>query len=241
MLIIPAIELREGLSTRILAEWDDEQPVFPLDPQSVAQAWYNMGACYIHVGDLDGAFSGHCDNFDAIQRILEVTGLEIQVGGGVRTMATIDQLLENGVKRVVLGTAAITNHQLVREACQKYGDRIIVSIDSRDGVVLMEGWKANVPTTVLDMVKVMESLGVKNIIYHDSTRAGKLQGPDYSHILSVLNATEMKVVISGGISSLEDIRAIKALGHENIIGVIIGKALYTKDVDLQEAIKEANK
>lgn len=241
MLIIPAIELREGLSTRILAEWDDEKPVFPLDPQSVAQAWYNMGARYIHVGDLDGAFSGHCDNFDAIQRILEVSGLDIQVGGGIRNMETIDKLLTNGVKRVVLGTAAITNHPLVKEACEKYGDRIIVSIDSRNGSVLMEGWKAGVPTTVLDMVKVMETLGVKNIIYHDSTRAGKLQGPDFSHILSVLEATDMKIVISGGISSLADIQAIKNLNHKNIVGVILGKALYTKDIDLHQAIEEAEK
>ncbi len=241
MLIIPAIELREGISTRALAEWDDDEPVFPLNPQSVAQTWRNMGAQYIHVGDLDGAFSGHCDNLAAIKKILEVDGIEIQVGGGIRNMDTIDMLLDAGVKRVVLGTVAITNHQLVQEACKKYGDRIVISIDSRDGMVLMEGWKAGVPTTVLEMVRVMEQLGVSYIVYHDSNRAGKLKGPDFSHMLPVLEATNMKVIISGGISSLADIQGIKALNHENIFGAILGKALYTKDINLQVAISEAAK
>lgn len=236
MIIIPAIDLREGKCVRLIEGKIENETIYSEDPVAVAKSWEEQGAEMIHLVDLDGAFAGHPQNQEVIKEILKVVKVPVQVGGGIRTLETIDELLELGVQWVVLGTVAINNPDLVKAACTKWGDRIVVGIDAKDGYVAIEGWEATVGKTILELAKEMEAIGVKRIIYTDVRRDGTLKGPNLESTKELAEQTNVEVIASGGVAKLEDLVALKSYENIGIAGVIIGKALYSGAFTLKEAL-----
>jgi phosphoribosylformimino-5-aminoimidazole carboxamide ribotide isomerase len=236
MLIIPAIDLREGRCVRLYQGKLEEETVFSDDPLAVACRWSEMGAPFLHVVDLDGAFCGYPQNLSIIEEIAQAVSVPIQMGGGIRTMETIDRILARGVSRVVLGTAAISQQSLVKEACQEFGPRILVGIDSRDGLVAVEGWATTVDRTALDLAKQMGDLGVERIIYTDIRRDGTLVGPNLAATREMAQFSGLKIIASGGMANLEDVGRVVQLEQYGVEGVILGKALYTGAISLPAAL-----
>lgn len=236
MIIIPAIDLREGKCVRLIEGKIENETIYSEDPVAVAKSWEEQGAEMIHLVDLDGAFAGHPQNQEVIEEILKVVKVPVQVGGGIRTLETIDELLELGVQWVVLGTVAINNPDLVKAACTKWGDRIVVGIDAKDGYVAIEGWEATVGKTILELAKEMEAIGVKRIVYTDVRRDGTLKGPNLESTKELAEQTNIEVIASGGVAKLEDLVALKSYENIGIAGVIIGKALYSGAFTLKEAL-----
>lgn len=236
MLILPAIDLREGKCVRLVEGRLDQETVYSHDPAETGRLWQNQGAQFIHVVDLDGAFSGHPANRISIKRILEAVDVPIQVGGGIREMSDIEELLAMGVNRVILGTAAIMNPDLVALACRRYGEQIVVGIDGRDGMVAIEGWGMTVEKSTTELAQAMHNLGIKRVVFTDIRRDGTLKGPNLPATGALARATGLKVIASGGVSSLDDIRAIKQMEPDGVEGAIMGKALYSGAVSLAEAL-----
>ena len=196
-----------------------------------------MGAQRIHMVDLDGAAAGDVVNFNVIENIANAVLVPTQLGGGIRTLEAITRVLKAGVERVILGTIAVENPELVKAACSRYPDSMIVSIDARDGQVATRGWLKGTSLSAIQLAKDMVDLGVKRFIYTDIARDGTLSGPDYAGITELIETIKLPVIAAGGISSLEHLRELKRLGVE---GAIIGKALYTGDIDLREAVAISN-
>ena len=236
MIIIPAIDLREGKCVRLIEGKIENETIYSEDPVAVAKSWEEQGAEMIHLVDLDGAFAGHPQNQEVIKEILKVVKVPVQVGGGIRTLETIDELLELGVQWVVLGTVAINNPGLVKAACTKWGDRIVVGIDAKDGYVAIEGWEATVGKTILELAKEMEAIGVKRIVYTDVRRDGTLKGPNVESTKELAEQTNIEVIASGGVAKLDDLLALKSYENIGIAGVIVGKALYSGAFTLKEAL-----
>ncbi len=207
------------------------------DPLEVAMRWQTMGAQRIHMVDLDGAAAGDVVNFNVIENIANAVLVPTQLGGGIRTLEAITRVLKAGVERVILGTIAVENPELVKAACSRYPDSMIVSIDARDGQVATRGWLKGTSLSAIQLAKDMVDLGVKRFIYTDIARDGTLSGPDYAGITELIETIKLPVIAAGGISSLEHLRELKRLGVE---GAIIGKALYTGDIDLREAVAISN-
>jgi phosphoribosylformimino-5-aminoimidazole carboxamide ribotide isomerase len=234
VLLIPAIDLKGGRCVRLEQGKADRAKVYSKDPAKVAKCWQNEGARYLHVVDLDGAFSGKPENLLALKRILDAVSIPVEFGGGVRDPGTISKLLFLGVARVILGTAAIENKGLVQKAIQRFGpERIVVGIDARGGKVAVRGWKKRTEVTALSLAKRMKALGVQRIIYTDIARDGMLSGPNLPGLKKMARGSGLKVIASGGISSLKDIKKVNALSVE---GLIIGKALYEAKVSLKAAL-----
>lgn len=240
MLIIPAIDLRAGKCVRLVEGRLDMETVYSDEPAAVARVWEKMGAGYLHVVDLDGAFTGTPKNLDVITDIINSVKIPVQVGGGVRDLNTVDKLLEMGVSRVILGTVAIINPDLVEECCNKYGERIVLGIDARNGKVAIEGWGLTAEKQAVELALEMQEKGVKRIIFTDIWRDGTLKGPNLQAIKDMANSTNLKIIASGGISTIEDISALKEMEPLGVEGVIIGKALYAGTVNLQEALAVAS-
>lgn len=236
MIIIPAIDLREGKCVRLVEGKIENETIYSEDPVAIAKSWEEQGAEMIHLVDLDGAFAGHPQNQEVIKEILSVVKVPVQVGGGIRTLETIDELLELGVQWVVLGTVAINNPDLVKAACTKWGERIVVGIDAKDGYVAIEGWEATVGKTILELAKEMEAIGVKRIVYTDVRRDGTLKGPNVESTKELAEQTNIEVIASGGVAKLEDLVALKSYENIGIAGVIVGKALYSGAFTLKEAL-----
>ncbi len=203
------------------------------DPVQVALEWQSVGAPRIHIVDLDGAAAGKLRNLDVINEIASALLVPTQVGGGIRSLEVIEQLLKNGVERVVLGTSAVEEPALVQEACRSFSDSIVVGIDTREGHIAIHGWQQDTELDTLIFAKSMVNLGVRRFIHTDISRDGTLTEPNFSAISELVNEVGMPIIAAGGISSLNHIRMLKQLGVE---GVIIGKALYTKDIDLKHAL-----
>ncbi len=239
MRILPAIDLRAGKCVRLVEGKIENETIFSDNPVAVAQSWQEKGAEMLHLVDLDGAFAGHPHNQEIIKEIINTVTIPVQLGGGIRTMETIEQLLEMGVQRVVLGTVAINKPELVAEACTKYGDRIVVGIDAKDGLVAIEGWEATVEKTTLELAREMEQIGVKRIVFTDIRRDGTLRGPNVEGIKELAQSSNMSIVASGGISCLEDIIALKAIEDLGVDEIIVGKALYTGAVCLSDVLATA--
>jgi phosphoribosylformimino-5-aminoimidazole carboxamide ribotide isomerase len=237
MLVIPAIDLKGGLCVRLLQGKKEDSTVYSDDPVATALKWEGMGARLLHVVDLDGAFTGDQQNFESIVRIRRAVGMDIEVGGGIRTMARIDHLLSEGINRVILGTVAVENPELVRTACARYPGRIIVGIDARDGAVAVKGWVEVTPFDAGDLALRMQKLGAAGIIYTDIATDGMLTGPNIGAVEAMVRGLHIPVIASGGVSSLEDIRRLAAI--PGLWGAITGKALYAGALDLQEAIRIA--
>lgn len=236
MIILPAIDLKDGTCVRLIqGEYDTAQKVAE-DPVATAKGFEHDGAVWMHVVDLDGAKAKKPVNQEVILNIVRNTGLQVEVGGGIRDMETVDFYLKNGVARVILGSAALNSPDFVREAVQKYGEQVAVSIDARNGKVAADGWTETTEVDYLDMAAEMEKAGVQNIIFTDIARDGTMNGPNLDMLDRLNYAFSFHIIASGGVSSLKDIINLTNL---NLYGAICGKALYSGALDLKSAITVA--
>ena len=211
---------------------------FSDDPLDVALKWQAMGASRLHVVDLDGAASGESGNMEIIQNIASAMLIPTQLGGGMRDIDTIQKILTMGIERVIIGTSAVENPKLVEEACKRFNDYIIISIDARDGFVATRGWVQETTLTTVKFAQQMADLGARRFIYTDIIRDGTLTEPNFTAISELVHSTRLPVIAAGGITSILHLKMLKQLGVE---GAIVGKALYTGDIKLKEAIAEFNK
>lgn len=237
MQIIPAVDIKGGKCVRLYQGDYSQETVFSEDPVAMAQQWQSQGARRLHIVDLDGAASGEPRNLAIIEAIVQQTGLPVQLGGGIRDEATVTRLLDIGVKRVILGTIAIEQPELTQKLCQKFGQAIIVGIDARDGFVATRGWKQSTTVTALELAQQMAALGVPRLLYTDIKRDGTLTEPNYQAIAELLNKTKLPVIAAGGIAAVSHLQKLKELGAE---GAIVGKALYTGNINLPEALALEN-
>jgi len=239
MLIIPAIDLKDGCVVRFVQGRLDKK-VYSRDPLKTAKHWIKQGAELLHIVDLDGAFSGIPKNLDIVKNIARNTDVPIQLGGGIRKIEMIKALLYLGIARVVLGTKAIEDEGFLKKAFSKFKERIIISIDAKGERILTKGWQVSCRNKgVLQFGRVLKETGFKQMIYTDTLKDGTLKGPSIKYAKKLLKETGMKIILSGGISSLEDIRRIKLLENRGLIGVIVGKALYEGMFTLPQALKMA--
>ena len=236
MRIYPAIDIIDGACVRLVQGDYSQKTKFADDPCEIAMRWQNEGGEFIHIVDLDGARNGEMPNFDLIVRIADKLNIPIEVGGGVRNMECVEKYLDNGVNRVIIGTSALSNPDFVKEAVAKYGERVVVGIDAKDGMVAVNGWEEVSNTSAIDLAKQMEKIGVKTIIYTDIATDGMLKGPNVKAMEEMTEAVSIDVVASGGVSSADDIARLKDTGVE---GAIVGKALYTDTLCLKDAINAA--
>lgn len=239
MLIIPAIDLRGGKVVRLRQGKRNEETIYSRDPVDVAQGWKERGAGWLHVVDLDGAFQGSPRNLEILERMVEAVEIAVEFGGGMRAWSDIEQAINIGVERVILGSAAPTNQELVQQAVQVYGERIVVAIDARGGKVCTYGWERDSDSSPLRLAKEMKSCGVARIIYTDISRDGTMRGPNIEMTKKIASETGLKIIASGGISTLQEIKELKRLEEHGVEGVIIGKALYEGRIELKEAIEVA--
>ena len=240
MIFFPAIDLKDGQCVRLFQGDMDQVTVFGDDPAGQAKGFTDAGAKWLHVVDLNGAFSGRPVNEDAVSGILDRIDIPVQLGGGIRDMQTIDFWLDRGVRRVILGTVAVRDPDLVKQACKRHPDRVVVGIDARDGMVAVEGWTELSEITGLELAKEFEDCGVAAIIYTDIARDGAMDGPNIEATVGLANAVSVPVIASGGLSSLEDLEALKAAGSGLLEGVISGRALYDGRIDLAAAVELLN-
>lgn len=236
MLVIPAIDLRHGQCVRLYQGRADQETVFNNDPVAVARDWEARGASWIHIVDLDGAFSGRPQNLDVIAAIVKAVTVPVQLGGGIRTWETIDSLLTLGVSRVILGTVAATDPELVSRACQSFGEGIMVGIDAKQGKVAIAGWETTIEKNAVDMAREIKNLGVTRILYTDTGRDGTLEGANFETTREMALASGVKVIAAGGVASLDDIKKLKPLEPLGVEGVILGKSLYTGAIKLEDAL-----
>jgi phosphoribosylformimino-5-aminoimidazole carboxamide ribotide isomerase len=234
MILFPAIDLKDGACVRLKLGLMEDATVFNLDPGAQAKSFANAGAEWIHVVDLNGAFAGKPVNAAAVEAILKSVSVPVQLGGGIRDMATIEGWLERGIRRVILGTVALKNPALVKDACKRFPGRIAVGIDAKGGKVAVEGWAETSDLSVLDLAMKFEDAGVAAIIYTDIDRDGVLAGPNVAATAALADAIKTPVIASGGVSSLDDLRALKA--HPKLEGVISGRAIYDGRIDVAQAI-----
>ncbi len=238
MLIIPAIDLKDGCVVRLVRGNLDDVKVYSKDPIKTAKHWVKQGAELIHLVDLDGASTGSAKNLDIVKNIIGEISVPVQFGGGVRNIGTIEMLFGLGVSRVVLGTKAVEDNNFLKKVFQKFKDKIIVSIDAKDGKVLIKGWQEgykNLDAVVL--AGTLKDMGFSELIYTDVSKDGTLTGPNIKGIKSLWKETGMKIIASGGISSLEDISRLGLLKENGVTGIIVGKALYEGKFTLMQALK----
>ncbi|CCG41762.1 1-(5-phosphoribosyl)-5-[(5-phosphoribosylamino)methylideneamino]imidazole-4-carboxamide isomerase [Magnetospirillum molischianum] len=234
MFFFPAIDLKDGACVRLKLGLMEEATVFNTDPAAQAAAFAAAGAEWIHVVDLNGAFAGKPVNAAAVESILNAVSVPVQLGGGIRDLATIESWLDRGVRRVILGTVALKDPELVKDACRRFPGRVAVGIDAKGGKVAVEGWAETADITVLDLARKFEDAGVAALIYTDIDRDGVLAGPNVAATAALAAAIRIPVIASGGVSSLDDLRALKTV--PGLEGVISGRALYDGRIDLAAAI-----
>lgn len=235
MIILPAIDIIDGHCVRLYQGDYGKVTTYDTDPVQVALRWQEAGATWLHVVDLDGAAQGEPMNADLIGRIRAATNMHIEVGGGMRSLAHVEQILDLGVDRVILGTVAIKDRALLQEALTRWGERIVVGIDARDGLVAIGGWHETSQVKATTLAAELGAIGVQRFVYTDIARDGALIGPNLPALQEMQHATSSALIASGGISSLDDLRATAALGVE---GTIVGKSIYTGNVNLVEALRE---
>ncbi len=238
MIILPAIDIKDGRCVRLYQGDYAQVTTYSTDPVQVAQNWQLAGASWLHVVDLDGAAAGHPVNIEIIERIRTATTSRIELGGGMRSLAHIQHMLNLGIDRVILGTAAITDRALLKEALARWGEHITVGLDARDGRLAISGWREMSRVQAASLAAELCAEGVRRYIYTDIARDGALQGPNLDALKAMQRAISCALIASGGVCSLADLHALAELGIE---GAIVGKALYTGDVDLAEAIREIEK
>ena len=235
MIIIPAIDLKDGKCVRLLQGKEDEVTVYSDDPAAMANKWVDLGARLLHLVDLDGAFSGEQKNYDKIRAIRKAIHIPIELGGGIRDINRIDMLVNIGIDRVIIGTSAASNPDMVKEASKKYPGQVIVGIDAKDGKVAVKGWVEITELDAVEFAQSVEMFGIAGIIYTDISRDGMLIGPNLDAMAKMVESVKVPVIASGGVSNIEDIKSLMKI--DNLWGVITGKALYSGALDLREAIE----
>jgi len=236
MIFFPAIDLKDGQCVRLLRGEMDQATVFNDDPGSQALAFVKEGCEWIHVVDLNGAFEGRPVNADAVDAILDEVPVPIELGGGIRDMETIRFWLDKGVRRVILGTVALRDPDLVIAACEKFPGRIAVGVDAKDGMVAVEGWAEVSDISAIDLAKKFEDVGVAAIIFTDIARDGLMQGPNVDSTLELAQAISTPVIVSGGVSSMDDLQKVKDVGGDIFEGVISGRAVYDGKITVCDAV-----
>lgn len=235
MIILPAIDIKDGRCIRLFQGDYAKATTYADNPVQVALRWQDAGAHWLHVVDLDGAIQGVPVNLPFIEKIRAATSIHIEVGGGLRSLEHIERVLELGIDRVILGTVAITNPILLHQALERWCSRIVVGLDARDGLVAISGWRETSQVQATDLAIQLGAAGVQRFIYTDISRDGAMNGPNFNALAEVCLATTARLIASGGVRSLADLQALSALSIE---GAIVGKALYTGDIDLATAIRE---
>lgn len=234
MIIYPAVDIKDGRCVRLVQGEFDKVTVYSEEPLQMALKWESLGAEYLHVVDLDGARTGETQNISITSEIAAKLKIPVQLGGGIRSIEVIEKLISKGIKRVILGTSAVKNPDLVKQAVEAFKESIVIGIDAKDGKVAIDGWEKTSEFTAIDFANKMVELGAKTIIYTDISRDGMLIGPNLAAMREMAQTVDAEIIASGGVSSLQDIKDLKETG---VSGVIVGKALYTGDLDLKEAIK----
>ncbi|MDY6986604.1 MAG: 1-(5-phosphoribosyl)-5-[(5-phosphoribosylamino)methylideneamino]imidazole-4-carboxamide isomerase [Thermodesulfobacteriota bacterium] len=241
MLIIPAVDIKGGRCVRLLQGRKDSETVFSDDPSSMASRWEAEGAELLHVVDLDGAFEKGPQNVAAIKGIVDEVRIPVQLGGGIRTMDTISMYLDLGIARVIVGTEAIRNPGLVEEASQRYPGRIVVGIDARDGMVAVEGWTETTKQEAIEVAKGFEACALAALVFTDIHRDGMQTGPSIGQTKRLAESVNIPVIASGGVSNIDDIKALLPLEDVGVQGVITGRALYSGTLDLRQALEMGRK
>lgn len=236
MILFPAIDIRGGKCVRLIQGDYDQEVIYNDSPTDMAKEWERQGAEFIHVVDLDGAKTGDSLNRNAIEQIAKAVQVPVQVGGGIRSMDIVDSHIAAGVSRVIIGTAAIQDKQFLKEAVAKYGSKIAVSIDARNGYVATDGWTETSEVKAVDLLQELVEVGVETVIYTDIAKDGMLQGPNLQELELMNNASTIDIIASGGVSTEEDIRQLREL---NMYGAIIGKALYEGKLSLEKILEES--
>ncbi|MCC8168799.1 MAG: 1-(5-phosphoribosyl)-5-[(5-phosphoribosylamino)methylideneamino]imidazole-4-carboxamide isomerase [Oscillospiraceae bacterium] len=234
MRIYPAIDIKDGNCVRLLQGRFSDVTVYGDNPAETAKKWESLGGEFIHVVDLAGALKGHGVNAEAIKKICQSVSVPVQTGGGIRTMEDIEAKLKCGINRVIIGTKAVSDSEFVKRAVDSYGEKIVIGIDAKDGMVAVEGWEKTSDFTAVEFAKKMTGIGVKTIVYTDIATDGTLAGPNVAAMAEMVKSVDADIIASGGVGSLEHIKSLIPTGVE---GVIVGRALYTGNVNLKEAVK----
>jgi len=237
VILFPAIDLKDGACVRLEQGDMTRATVFQRDPAAQARAFEAMGFEYLHVVDLDGAFAGKPVNVAAVERIIEATNIPLQLGGGIRDMGTVEAWLDKGITRVIIGTAAVRDPELVKSAAKKYPGRVAVGLDARDGKVAVEGWAETSQVTALEIAQRFEDAGVAAIIFTDIARDGLLKGLNLEATIALADRISIPVIASGGLASIEDVKAMLKPGAKKLAGAIAGRALYDGRLDPAEALR----
>lgn len=236
MIVFPAVDIKEGQCVRLRQGNADEVTTYSENPVEMALNWANKGAKWLHVVDLDGAFQGFAVNKEIISKICRQLSIPVQLGGGVRNIETAKAYMQTGVERLIIGTMALEDKESLSLLCREYPDRIGVSLDASDGILKTRGWVEETGKKVTDVVPVMESMGVACLVYTDISRDGMQNGVNITALESLLQQTKLPVIVAGGVSYLEDLKALVPLVQKGLEGVVTGKAIYSGSLDLQEAI-----
>ena len=236
MKIFPAIDIKDKKCVRLVRGDFNNKTEYQISPVDQAEKYKEHGFKNLHIVDLDGALTGETVNLEIIQKIVHNFDLKIEVGGGIRTIDSIQKYIDLGVEKVILGSAAIKNKNFLKEACQKFPNKIALGLDAKDGYLSVSGWKENSNQLTLDFLKEVNDFGVSRLIYTDINRDGMKQSPNFEETINVAEISNCPVIISGGVSSINDI--IRAKNLKNVEGIIVGKAIYDGDISLDELIKE---
>ena len=237
MIVFPAIDIKDGKCVRLIKGDFNQMTSYKNTPFDQAKIYFQNGFRNIHIVDLDGALQGKSSNSNLVKEILKNLKLKIQIGGGIRTIDDIDNWVKSGVDKVIIGTAAVENKNLLKIACEKFKGKIAISLDVKDGFIFLSGWKKQTNILATDFVKEIKNFGVSRIIYTDINKDGTKKGPNIKDTVELSNKVKIPFVISGGISSIEDIKKIKSLNNSNIEGVIVGKSIYDGDIKINELAK----
>ena len=240
MKIFPAIDIKDKKCVRLIKGDFENKTEYETSPIDQAKKYQDHGFKDLHIVDLDGALTGRTVNLDIIQEVVSKHDLKIEIGGGVRTLDSIKKYVDTGVDKVILGSAAIKNKEFLKEACEKFKNKIALGLDAKDGNLSVSGWKENLNIKTIDFIKEVNSFGVSRIIYTDINKDGMKTSPNFDETIKIAELSNCPVVISGGVSSINDIKKAKDLNNKKIEGIIIGKAIYDGDIKLDELAKEIN-
>jgi phosphoribosylformimino-5-aminoimidazole carboxamide ribotide isomerase len=238
MIIFPAIDIKDGKCVRLIKGDLDQMTSYSNTPFNQAKMYFQNGFKNIHIIDLDGAIKGKSSNSNIVKEILKNLKLKIQIGGGIRTIDDVDNWVKSGVDKVIMGTAAVENKDLLKTACEKFKNKIVLSLDVKDGLIFLSAWKKQTNILAVDFIKEIENFGISRIIYTDINKDGTKKGPNIKDTIELSNKVNIPFIISGGISSIEDIKKIKSLNNANIEGVIVGKSIYDGDIKINELAKQ---
>ena len=238
MKIFPAIDIKDKKCVRLIKGDFDNKTEYKMSPVEQARKYKDHGFKNLHIVDLDGAITGKTVNLDIIQEIVKKFDLKIEIGGGVRNFESIQKYTDAGVEKVILGSAAIKDKNFLKEACKKFPNKIALGLDAKDGYLSISGWKENSNQLTLNFLKEVNEFGVSRLIYTDINKDGMKHGPNFEETSKVANTSNCPVIISGGVSSIDDIKKAKGLNNKNIEGIIVGKAIYDGDIKLDELVKE---